>query len=175
MSFLIIVFAIVLTSCFVSPKVIVSMARHPDKDIRSIALLPGGGVLADAVGFELMAQGYNVVDAGQVKGLLARLGMTEIEIAQPENMQVIAQKGIDAILIVKSVGGYDSRPQSASIKLISVPSGQILIGATWQQGKAGAQGSPADQGARVDVGDAAKQIAEAVIDKLKESSAISGK
>jgi len=63
---------------------------------------------------------------------------------------------------VKSVAGYDGRPQSASVKIVHTKTGQLLAGANWQNGRGGAQGSPADQGARVDLVVAAQQIANAI-------------
>jgi len=132
-------------------------AREP---IRSIALAPSGGPLADAIGFGLMKEGIEVTDSEQVSRIMMRLNLNEVEVWEPKNLQRFKAEGVETLLQVRSVGGYDSRPQSATIKLISTETSRVLIGATWQNGRSGATGSIADSVARVDIAEAAEQIAQ---------------
>lgn len=146
-----------------SPRVnIVRNQTLTGTSIRTIALMPSGGVMADAIGLELLSYGFNVVDTGKITSLMVRDNLNEIEITQPQNLSRLSAEGIDAIILVKSVAGYDGRPQSASVKIVQTTNGQLLAGANWQNGRAGVQDSWADQDARVDLAVAAKQIADAL-------------
>lgn len=137
-------------------------------DLKTIALMPGGGVLADAIGIELLRYGFDIIDPATITSCMVRLNLTEIEFALPQNLKKLADEGIDAVLLVKSVSGYDNRPNSASIKLVSTATGRLLIGATWQTGKGGALGSPADAMMRKDISAAAHEIATGIGNALKE-------
>lgn len=153
-----------------APKVNLFRTQAPmTSPIRTIALMPSGGVLADAIGLELLRYGFNVVDTGKITSLMVRDNLNEIEVIQPQNLSSLSADGIDAVILVKSVAGYDGRPQSASIKIVHTTDGQIVAGANWQNGRGGALGSPADQGARVDLADAARQIADALGQTLQTS------
>ena len=154
--------AAILIGC-AAPQVNVVRSQTPMvSSICTIALIPSGGVLADAIGLELMRYDFNVVDTGKITSLMVRDNLNEIEITQPQNLSRLFAEGIDAVILVKSVAGYDGRPQSASVKIVHTKNGQIVAGANWQNGRGGAQGSPADQGARVDLAVAARQIADAL-------------
>ncbi len=159
--------ALFLVAC-VPPKL--NVVKNPSfntSGIEKIALMPSGGILADSIGFELMKYGFEIVDTSSVTNLMVRANLTEIELIQPGNITKLASQGIDSVLLTKTVSGYDDRPQSASLKLLDAKSGTIIAGVTWQNGRGGAQGSPADQDYRVDTVDAAKQIASALGNQLK--------
>jgi hypothetical protein len=135
--------------------------------IRRIALMPSGGVLADAIGIELLNFGFDIVDTATVTSILARYNLNEFEIGQPQNIKLLADQGIDSLLITKSVAGYDGRPESASVRLISTATGSLLIGSTWQNGRGGAQGSPADGMMRSNLSEAATEIAAGIGENLR--------
>jgi len=153
---------IFLLSGCASAKLNISVPPGGAESIQTIALAPNGGVLADAMGLELMKHGFEVYDTSQVSSMLIRMNLNEIEIMDPQNLQKLKNQGVDCLLQVRTVAGYDGRPQSVTIKMVSASTGKILAGATWQNGRAGAQGSPADQDARSDVASAAQQIAEGI-------------
>jgi hypothetical protein len=131
-------------------------------EVKTVALMPSGGVLADAIGIELLNYDLDVVDTSTMTGIMARFNLTEIELAHPQNIRKLATEGIDTILLVKSVAGYDNRPESASVRLVSTSTGRLLIGATWQNGKGGASGSPADGIMRTNLSSAARRIAKGI-------------
>jgi len=128
--------------------------------IRTIALAPNSGILGDAIGFELIRYGFEVFDTAQISSMMVRMNLNEIEILEPQNIKKLKSEGIDGMLQVRTVAGYDDRPQSASVKIISTSTGRIIAGASWQNGRGGQQGSMADQDARVGLAAAAQQIAE---------------
>jgi hypothetical protein len=127
-----------------------------------IALVPGGGLMADAVGVELANRGFTVIDPASTSNMMIRLNLNEVEIARPEGMAKLRDQGIDALLVVKTAGGYDQQPQSASARMNSTRSGQLLAGVTWQNGYGGMAGSPADRIMRKGLSEAAAEIADAL-------------
>jgi len=128
-----------------------------------IALAPSGGVLADAIGIELFNKGYFVVDTNQMSNLMVRLNMTEIEFSKPQNLAILKDQGIAGVLAVKSVSGYDGKPQSATVRILSTEvSGQIIAAVSWQNGWGGQEGSILDRGKRKDISGAAKEIVDAL-------------
>ena len=149
----------------------VNVSRSPGAlphDVKTLALMPSGGVLADAVGIELLNFGLDVVDTATMTSLMARFNLDEVEVAHPQNIKKLADEGIDTILLVKSVAGYDNRPESASVRLVSTTTGRVIVGATWQNGKGGAKGSPADGMMRSNLSSVARQIAEGIGRELRK-------
>ena len=134
--------------------------EHP---IQTIALAPDGGLLADAIGVELSGRGYLVVDTASVSRELIRLDLSEIEILQPRSLDEFRERGVDVILSVRSAAGHDGLPQSASARLNSTHTGQIVAGVTWQNGWGCVPGSPCDRLWRDDIGEVASDITDALV------------
>lgn len=132
------------------------------QSVRVIALTPGGGLMADAVGVELANRGFTIIDPSSTSNMMIRLNLNEVEVAKPEGLTKLREQGIDALLIVRTVGGYDQQPQSASARMNSTQSGQLLAGVTWQNGYGGMAGSPADRVMRKGLSEAAIEIADAL-------------
>ncbi len=138
--------------------------EHP---VTRVAIAPGAGVLGDAIGIGLMSGGFDIVDTQQTTTWMVRANLDEFELMQPENLSQLADQGIDAIVVVRTVAGYDDRPQSASVRVISTRSSSLIGGLAWQNGRAGAQGSAADGDMRKDIVAAAEQIASALVKQLR--------
>ena len=130
-------------------------------------MAPGGGLLADAVAVELANRGFTVIDPATTSNLLIRLNVTEIEVAQPEGLAKLNTQGIDAYLVVRAAGGSDGRPESASARMNSTQTGQVLAGVTWQNGWGGRAGSPADRVMRKNLSEAANEIASALAQRVR--------
>ena len=58
--------------------------------------------------------------------------------------------------------------ESATAKLVATSTGSVIVGVTWQDGRGGAMGSPADGMMRSNLSDAAKQIANEIGKALTE-------
>jgi hypothetical protein len=127
--------------------------------MRTIAVVPGGRLLADAVSIELSKRGYSIIDAASTSNLMVRFNLNEAEITRPEALTRFRDQGIDAILTVRTAAGYDGRPQSASARLNNTRNGALLSGATWENAWGGAQGSVADSVMRRGLSSAASDIA----------------
>lgn len=135
--------------------------------VRTIALSPSGGPLADAIGVKLLRYGFRVFDTGHISNLMVRQNLNEIELSQPQNLRLLKEQGIDALLHVRTIAGYDGRPDSAAVKLTSTENGQILAGVSWENRRAGARGSAAEGFARVGLEQAAEKITETLTDGLR--------
>ena len=135
--------------------------------ISSIALAPGGGAFADAVGVELFNKGMTVVDPEQTMGILGRVGLSEIQVASPAGYSALREAGVDALLVVKAVMSGDGTPESASIRLTGTATSEIVAGLTWQNGWGGQRGSWADRTMRKNLTEAASQIAKGLLSRLE--------
>jgi hypothetical protein len=129
-------------------------------------MAPGGGLLAEAVAVELSNRGYTVVDSASTTRMMVRLNLNEVDIAQPVGLAKLKEQGIDAVLSVRAAGGYDEQPQSASARLNSTATGQVLAGITWQNGWGGQAGSVADRVMRKGLAQAAKELTDGLTKSL---------
>lgn len=112
-----------LSACASSKVSSVSAPSQTKHAVKVIAFAPGGGLLADAVGVELSNRGFTIIDSTTTSSMMVRLNLNEIEIAQPEGLAEFRAQGIDAVLVVRSGGGYDDQPQSASARMNSTTTG----------------------------------------------------
>lgn len=135
--------------------------------VKVIAFTPGGGLVADAIGIELSNRGFTVIDSATITGMMIRMGINEVEITRPEGLSKFKHQGIDAMLSVKSASGYDNQPQSISARMTSTESGQILAGVTWQNGYGCVPGSPCDRQWRSGLTEAATEVADALLQRIK--------
>lgn len=134
--------------------------------VHNVAMMPGGGLLADAVAVELSSRGLTIVDPTSTSSMMAGLNLTEVEITQPQGLAKLKKQGIDAILIVRSAASAAGDPQSASARMISTESGVLIAGVTWQNGWGGQSGSIADRAMRKGLSDAAAQIASELASRI---------
>ena len=141
-----------------------TQAKHA---VKTIAFAPGGGLLADAVGVELANRGFTVIDSATTTPMMIRLNLSEIELASPVGLSKFKEQGVDAYPIVRTAGGYDQNPQSATVRINSTHNGQVLAGLTWQNGWGGVAGSPADRVMRRGLADAANEIANSLVSRVQ--------
>ena len=88
------------------------------------------------------------------------LNLNEGEITAPKSLEKFNKEGVDAVIVVSAVGGYDQMPQSASVQIINTSTLDITAGLNWQNGFAGQQGSVADRLMRKGLTKAAKEIVD---------------
>ena len=155
------------SGCATSRVSAVPTLAKPATPVRTIALAPTGGLLAEAVGVELSNRGFVIIDSASTSKLMVRLNLNEIEIAKPEGIAKLKAEGIDAYLSVSAAGGYDQQPQSASARMNSTQTGQIIAGVTWQNGWGGQAGSIADRVMRKGLSEAAAEITDALVKNLR--------
>ena len=149
----------------VSQLPVTNEASHP---VRAIAMAPEGGLVAEAVGLELSNLGYTIIDSSSTSNLLVRLNMDEIEIATPQGLEKLKNKGIDAHLTVKGAAADDGLLMSASARASSTHTGRIIAGVSWQNGWGGVEGSISDRVMKKGLAEAAHEIAESLAMSLPQ-------
>lgn len=155
---------LVCSGCRGSRTTTINRAARADHPVQSIALNPSGGILADAIGVELVNRGFNVIDTQETSNLLVRMEMGETEFMEPANLAQLRERGIDAILTVRSATNADGMIVNASARLVSAHNSRVLGGVAWENAKSGASGSPADHMAKKGVTSAAKEIVQALLE-----------
>ena len=134
---------------------------------KNIALSSNSSMLGQAVANELVGRGYKVQSPGQTSNLMLRLNLDEAEITEPKSLKAFSKEGVDAVIVVSAVGGYDQMPQSASVQIINTNTLDIMVGINWQNGWGGQQGSIADRVMRKGLTRAAKEIVNALDASIK--------
>jgi hypothetical protein len=155
----IITLAIMLVGCAASQVSIVGN-KITRSSFNNIALSTNNGVLGQAVANEMVGRGYKVQSPGQTNSLMLSLNLNEGEITAPKSLEKFNKEGVDAVIVVSAVGGYDQMPQSASVQIINTSTLDITAGLNWQNGFAGQQGSVADRLMRKGLTKAAKEIVD---------------
>ncbi len=111
----------------------------PTKPIRSISVA-AGGVLAEAIGFELAAN---------------------------YEFELVAD-GADAVIEATWEAGYDGKPETVFVQLIDAQSAAVVGAVRWHNSGGGEKGSALDRRTRKDVTAAAAEIAYELIYELPQ-------
>lgn len=135
--------------------------------VKSIAVEPEGKLLADAVAVQLGGRGFTIIDHATTARLMARLNLNEIDLTRAEGLAKLRGQGIDALLSVRAMGGYDNQPENATATFTSTHTGGLITAITWQNARAGQSGSLADRNVRKGLIEAASEIAEALAKRIQ--------
>lgn len=155
-----------LCGCSGSKVTPIATLRPAPAPVTWIALAPSGGVLADAIGVELLNVGVYVFDTRQTTSLFLRLNLSEEQVVEPQSLAELAWQGISAVLFVRTVAGRGDKPQSASVRLVHTRDGSLIAGLAWQNGDSGPPDTLADAIIRKDLGEAAQEIARALAKQM---------
>ncbi len=136
------------------------------KNIHRIAIAPGSGVLGDAIAQELFNMGAHVVDAQKTSSIIGRAGLSEFEVTTSKGYSLLREKGINAVLSAKAIMAQDGRPENASVRVTNTSNGDLLVGVIWQNGWGRRSGSIADRAMRVNLSEAAQEIARELRNRL---------
>lgn len=151
-----------LIACASSKITSLPASGRPAHAVKSIAVEPEGKLLADAVAVELGGRGFTIIDHATTSRLMARLNLNEIDFTRREGLAKLRAEGIDALLSVRAMGGYDNQPENATATFTSTHTGNLITAITWQNARAGQAGSWADRNARKGLIEAASEIADAL-------------
>jgi hypothetical protein len=136
--------------------------------VRVLAMAPGAGELGQAVARALRQRGYEVVDAQAIAGLI---GPAQSAGAQPMPADALVRlkaRGVDAVVLLESASGYDLVPLLVSARLQAADSGALWSDLSWRNGEgAGRVGTFIDRAVRVDLAQAADQIAAALVQPIQ--------
>jgi len=154
-------------ACAGSKMSMIQPSSGPARSVSRLAIAPGSGLLGDAIGLELFNRGLTIVDANEAGAIAARAGLKEFEITSTQGMEALRSRGIDAVLTAKSVAGADGTPESASVRVTDTSTAGVIAGITWQNGWGGERGSIADRVMRKNLSDAASEIANELLQRLR--------
>jgi len=157
---------LVLSGCASSKISVSSVPTGAAVKVDRIAIAPGSGVFGDAIAVELFNLGFTVVDSSETSRIAARVGLQEIEVTSDEGYAALREAGIEAVLSARAVSGTDGTPESASVRITSLKTGEIIAGVSWQNGWGGQRGSVADRTMRKNLSQAAREIAQEISKRL---------
>ncbi len=130
--------------------------------VSKIAVLPGGGALADAIAFELAQSGFAIVDSATSVGITGR---AKIKQDTAQYMEAARAQGVDAVLAVRAAP--PNYPDSAAARIISTRDNTVIASVMWQNAAAGARGSIADRTVRKSLSEAADEIARELAARMQ--------
>lgn len=164
--FLILMLAPLLSGCASSRMSVATDPQTPVQAVSRLAIAPGSGVFGEALAVELFNSGITVVDANEATKIIGRVGLEEFDVTSAQGYTALREAGIEAVLAAKSVAAADGTPESASVRITSTMSGEILAGITWQNGWGGQRGSIADRTMRKNLSEAAREIAGEIMNRI---------
>ena len=171
-SFLLLFVALTLTGCGSSKMYLrtTEMNESDKHSIHTIAMMPGGGLLSEAIGIELFNRGYQVYDSDQMTNFIVRSNMiNEFELIKPQNLRLLREEGIDAYLSVKFTTDYAGTPRNVSARLSSASTGKLLAGLTWENGWGCARGSGCDRKMHKSIPETAIEIAQGLASAIESN------
>jgi hypothetical protein len=100
--------------------------------LKAVALAPAGGVFADLIGMTLAEHGYTVIDTGATAALLVLTQQHSADLLQPQGMEMLRRRGIDAVLVVDRANAADGLPQTVHVRLHSTATRTDVGGIDWE-------------------------------------------
>jgi len=147
---------------------ITEMAHAPwsGARIESIAIDPRGGVMGEEIALHLNSGSLRVLNADQTVQLARRAGLDEYHVNSPEGLEALRNAGTDALLVLKTMIGWDGNPQVVTARLIDTRTAEVITGFSWENGWGGDFGSVADRAMRKSVPEAARQISATILNRI---------
>jgi hypothetical protein len=138
--------------------------------IRTVAVAPGGGLVAEAVAARLQMERIAVMGPSETISVLEQAGLTRAQVAGEAGFQELVKHDVDALLVIRSLYGWDGHPQSVSVRLISTRTAEVITGFAWENGWGGDLGSVADRIMRRDSAEAAHQIVAGLLERVPHAA-----
>lgn len=154
-----------LGACASSTVVSLPVQQGSRRQIRRVAIAAQSGAVGDALGLELASRGIDVMDAATTEAALKEVGA-----GAPTTLGAMAAlraQGVDAVVAVTAVLGYDGSAQSATVRVSSTHTGSVVGGVSWQNGWGGMPGSMADRTVRRGLVATARELADALLPQLR--------
>lgn len=104
-----------------------------------------------------------MVSAQEAEAIIGRAGLQEFEATSTKGFAFLREKGIDAVMTVKSVNASDGTAESASVRITDTTTEQVIAGLSWQNGWGGRRGSVLDRSMRKNLTEAAVEISEELV------------
>lgn len=121
--------------------------------VRAIGVV-GGDALTDAIGVELVDQGFRTFQLPSTQQLTAAA------------LAALAARGVDAVLVVTSAAGIDSLPDRASLRLVRTQNGETVATFDWANISLTAAGIPAEGTVRTTRTEAARELVRRLLETV---------
>lgn len=132
------------------------------------SLIDSNSELADAIGAELAARGFVVLDIATTAARLKKYDLPPTYALTKQGLSTLRKENVDSVLAVSStvsaIGGPSMRHVKA--RLTSTATTEEIGGVDWDNSWGGMPGSPADFTIRKDSTTAAKEIASELVKLL---------
>ncbi len=143
---------------------------HPPwsgSQIQSIAIDPRGGIMGAEIAMHLNSGSLRVLDADQTTQLARRVGIDAYHVNSPEGLEALRNGGAEALLVLRTVLGWDGNPQIVTARLIDTRTAEVITGFSWENGWGGDVGSVADRAMRKSVPEAARHISATLLNRIR--------
>ena len=166
---IILILSLILTAAGCAGARLTEMIQTPysGPPVRSIAIDPRCGVMGEEIAMHLNRGNLRVFDSDQTIQIARRVGIDEYHINSPEGLEGLRNKGVDALLIVKTMIGWDGKPQIVTARLINTHTSEVITSLSWENGWGGEFGSVADRTMRKSVPEAARQISVSLLNRIR--------
>jgi hypothetical protein len=159
--------AIFLAGCSGSKVSVNQSAGAEIKPIHRLAIMPDSGVLGDTIGRALQDRGFNIVTAAETDAMVGGIRINQLGVTAREYYAALHDKGVDAALTASTQMAGDGRPDKANAMVMNTASGESLMDIAWENGWGGYGGSDADQVMRKSTSEAAQEMAQALVTRLR--------
>jgi hypothetical protein len=162
--FLSLFFILGVLSCCASPQIKSAIAPKAYSTDPTIGIA-SNNAFADAIGTELIFYGFKVIERSNLYSLVEEqvLGQTGV-LREKELIKAGKILNIDALVFVNT--NWDNynpgKVAAAVVRVVDVQSGQVLASVNYQNGRAGAAGSPADADAKESLVESADRIGKEI-------------
>ena len=122
--------------------------------------------MGEEIAMHLNSGSLRVLDADQTNQLARRIGIDEYHINSPEGLEALRNGGVESLLIIKTMIGWDGKPQVVTARLIDTRTADVITGFSWENGWGGDFGSVADRAMRKSIPEAARQISATILNRI---------
>ena len=138
-----------------------------------IATVSNQPAFADLLTEELSKKGYGILNLARTNSVLKKMDLDASEMEDPQNVLALKDRRIDALMNVvvemtvgNGLGGATSLLDKVKIRVTGTKGGETLASMLWTNSWGGMPGSPADSTMRLTMPNAAKRVAQALIQQL---------
>ena len=148
---------------------VIETIRTPSSgaDVQCVAIDPRGGIMGEEIALRLGNGGLQVFDSDQTMQIARQAGIDAYLINSPDGLEGLRSAGVDALLVVRTMLGWDGKPQIVTARLIDTRTAEVITGFSWENGWGGDVGSVADRTMRKSVPEAADQISMSLLDRIR--------
>lgn len=154
--------------CGGSKTVVTGAPTAPKQPLRLIAISANQNEFTQKFGEELAQRGYGILDQQKTASLLGKLDLETSDLTDEASLAELRNRRIDAImkLTVAMTASRADLLERVLVSVIGTDGGPNLAGLDWTNSWGGMPGSPADMSMRLNIPNAARAVAVALVKQL---------